>query len=669
MKKFLNNPTRISLFFLVIFLAITYLPNINQLGYYNDDWWQIFGAEKYGVERFSEMYSADRPARAFLHAPLYSLFGSQILPYHILGLVIRWLGAVGLFWTLTQIWGKKTKELFIMSLLFLIYPGFLQQPNAFDYLTHHVAMTLMIFSIGLSVKYLHENLKIKKLFYFIFSSLFALNSYFLMDYYVGMEIYRWLIIGYLHFRQYSGGSIKKLIQKIILEVIPFSFSIIIFLFWRIFLYQGTRYTTDLGRIGSNFLNSPIIGIFNIFRRWFIDVGDVFVSIWTDPSFQKLSDLQSDQFLIALILGLISIGILIIYFKSSPIVEKKEETDQKWLLEAAVLGFLGAVICLIPINIVEREVSFPTFNRFSYPSSIGVSIATIALIAWGTRQRWQSIIYSLLIFSSVLIHYTNNDYFAKQWLNTKESWQEWIWRVPGIKEETMLTGYFTGPIQEGFFVWSPVNLLYYTSSPEIMVGAEVLNKDTAKDIITQNTFVKNQRSFYFQFNYSDTLVFSKPNSTSCLRFIDKDQIELSVHDNPLISQVAPYSHIEKITGTNTLNQEMYTNLFGNDGSEPTWCYIYEKASLARQFGDWQIIKDLHATAHEHDLRPYDPIEWFPFLQAYAYLGMEDEVDQLAPIINETPYYRHQACQIFSQKEYNPDPDIQSGNQFLAETFCD
>jgi hypothetical protein len=50
-------------------------------------------------------------------------------------------------------------------------------------------------------------------------------------------------------------------------------------------------------------------------------------------------------------------------------------------------------------------------------------------------------------------------------------------------------------------------------------------------------------------------------------------------------------------------------------------------------------------------------------------MEDGVNQLAPIINETPFYRYQACQIFSQKEYDPNPAILTGNQYLADTFCD
>lgn len=234
---------------------------------------------------------------------------------------------------------------------------------------------------------------------------------------------------------------------------------------------------------------------------------------------------------------------------------------------------------------------------------------------------------------------------------------------------MLTGFYPETIQEGYYIWSPANLLCYFNFPNIMIGAEVLNNDTIKNIQIGNSFEKRFRSFYFYFQLTDTLAFSKPTLNSCLRFLDSNQIELSVYDHPLISFVAPYSQIEKITETSSLNQEMFNKLFGDEESDLTWCYIYEKASLARQFSDWQRIFDLHALARQNDLRPYDHIEWFPFLQAYAYLGMEDEVDQLAPVINETPYYRHQACQIFSQKEDNPDPAIQAGNQYLAETFCD
>ena len=675
MLKITRNSFWIGVFFLFLFAIISYAPKIQSFGFYNDDWWQIYGGENIGIQRFPEMYASDRPARAYIHAPLFSLFSSNIFPYQILAFMLRWLGAVGLFWTLSLIWRKQPKATLLMSLLFLIYPGFLEQPNAFDYLSHQLAMVLMIFSLGFSVKAFYINSKVKNVIFFFMSTILSLITFILMDYYIGMEVYRWLIIGILFIRQ-SGTINKNLLYKYLIKIIPLSIPVLLFLIWRIFFFKSTRYTTDLSRIGGDFLSTPFLSILKIFQRWIIDIGDIFFTVWVKRGYKNIFDLGSKDFFIAIFLGIFSVGLFLLLFK---LLTKKLESKNEylnssnikitWDMEAMIVGFMGAIICLIPINIAGREVYFPIFNRFSLPSSIGVVIFLIAFLNYALIQKWQSFVVSLLIFSSITSHYSNNTYYANRWTETQNLWEQWSWRVPSLEKGTMLTGFYPETIQEGYFIWGPANLLYYFNFPDIMVGAEVLNNDTIKNIQMGNSFEKSFRSFYFYFQLTDTLAFSKPTLNSCLRFLDSNQIELSEYDHPLISLVAPYSHIDKITRTSTLNQEMYTKLFGVGEPDLTWCYIYEKASLARQFGDWQEIANLHAQAREQDIRPYDHIEWFPFLQAYAYLGMENEVDQLAPIIIETPFYRHQACQIFSQKEYDPDPAIQAGNQYLAETFCD
>jgi len=668
MQKNVHQKTWIAALFLLLFLAITFLPNINHLGFYNDDWWQVYGGENYGISRFADMYSSDRPARAIVHAPLFALFGSAILPYQILSLVIRYLGALGLFWTLSLIWKNKSRQIFFMSLLFLIYPGYLQQPNAFDYMTHQLAMTLMIVSIGLSVKFIQANSKLSKIILFLTSSLFSLITFFLMDYYLGMEAYRWLILLYIQMRDHT-GEIKKKLPPIFVKVLPFSFSAFIFLFWRVFLFQGSRYTTDLGRIGSGIFSSPALSIFNIFRRWFVDIGDIFVSIWAEPAYQTLSDLRGYDLVYGLVIGLAGVGLMFLFWKIIKVEEKPTESSSNWALEASLIGFLGAIICLIPINIAEREVFFPIFNRFSFPSAFGVSIATIGMIDYLVRSKWQNVIYALLIFSAMLTQYTNQDYFANRWIETQQLWQQWKWRVPSLERRTVLSGLYSQTIEEGFFIWAPANLIYFTGAPNLVLGAEVLNETTINEIKMGNLLQREFRSFDYEFSLEQLLAFSKPTTNACLRFLDKNQIELSLNDSPLIAQVAPYSHIEKIGEVSTVDPSMFTKLFGDEELETTWCYIYEKASLARQFSNWEEIIQLHDLARQQDLRPYDHIEWFPFLQAYAYTGNYDEVDQLVPIINETPFYRYQACQIFSSKEKSTDSELNAGNQYLASRFCD
>jgi hypothetical protein len=82
-----------------------------------------------------------------------------------------------------------------------------------------------------------------------------------------------------------------------------------------------------------------------------------------------------------------------------------------------------------------------------------------------------------------------------------------------------------------------------------------------------------------------------------------------------------------------------------GAEPAhgWCYFYQKAELARQQGDWDSIAALGAEAASLDLAPADPIEWMPFLQAYAVLGQIEKVESLATQFKDDSFHKEQFCQ--------------------------
>jgi hypothetical protein len=66
-----------------------------------------------------------------------------------------------------------------------------------------------------------------------------------------------------------------------------------------------------------------------------------------------------------------------------------------------------------------------------------------------------------------------------------------------------------------------------------------------------------------------------------------------------------------------------------GSEPVhrWCYYYEKADLARQMGDWNAILEIENESIHEGLRPEDPAEYLPFIEAYTRLGLLDDAFQL------------------------------------------
>jgi len=83
-----------------------------------------------------------------------------------------------------------------------------------------------------------------------------------------------------------------------------------------------------------------------------------------------------------------------------------------------------------------------------------------------------------------------------------------------------------------------------------------------------------------------------------------------------------------------------------GPEPYhgWCYYYQKADLARQQGEWEDVQRIGEQAFGQGFEPQDPIEWMPFLQAYAVAGNVERLTDVAPMITRDSYISLQACQI-------------------------
>src|SRR5690606_29558761 len=103
-----------------------------------------------------------------------------------------------------------------------------------------------------------------------------------------------------------------------------------------------------------------------------------------------------------------------------------------------------------------------------------------------------------------------------------------------------------------------------------------------------------------------------------------------------------------------------------GAEPAhgWCYLYEKAALARQLGDWDTVLVFGEQAFASNLRAADSIEWLPFLQAYALNGRTERLEQIAAFIPDDLFVRTQICNHLTSF---PDMEIDT-TQAIQSLFC-
>jgi len=89
-----------------------------------------------------------------------------------------------------------------------------------------------------------------------------------------------------------------------------------------------------------------------------------------------------------------------------------------------------------------------------------------------------------------------------------------------------------------------------------------------------------------------------------------------------------------------------------GSEPerNWCYYFEKADLARQQKDWQAAAGLGEQALALGDYPNDPVERFPFIEAYAHTANWKRALELTRDTREiAPLYAQLGCRLWARIE--------------------
>jgi hypothetical protein len=133
--------------------------------------------------------------------------------------------------------------------------------------------------------------------------------------------------------------------------------------------------------------------------------------------------------------------------------------------------------------------------------------------------------------------------------------------------------------------------------------------------------------HFEGNTSNALAFyyDPPN---CLRLLDPD-LDLNnrfIHDESLMREASALSNPNQILREGSaVMPEIY-----HPEPEHGWCYYFEKAELARQFGDWEEVVALGNQAFKLDDAPNNPIERFVFIEGYAHAGKWDRAFELSRV---------------------------------------
>lgn len=664
---------------LLIFLiaALAYLPLAHLLGFYNDDWYLMYVGLSQGAARFMDVFAIDRPFRGYFVGWMFELLGTHALWYTYAAFLGRGLSAYGLFRLIRLAWPQEKNAASLAALLFIVYPGFLDQPNAIDFQSHQWSLVLAVFSILCTLKALQPGLRsASRIFWLTLAVVQQLLSLLLMEYYIGLEGLRLLLVWQV--TATAPADRKPVhIRQALMHDLPNLLAALVFFIWRAFFFNSQRIGTDVDTLLLNVAESPALRGLWIVVYQFKDILNTLILAWTEPLYHLVFTMRLKNILLAFSLGAAASFLAWLLLARFQDLNRSEDPETqpppKRAGEQMVwIGLLSGLCALLPIHLGNRQVVFDSFSRFTLTASLGAALVFAGIWSLLRSNRLKIWLPAALVGIAVMVHTANTLGYAENWKLVKDFWWQVSWRAPQIMPGTnLIASYADQGIAEDYFVWSPANLIYYPrlefqSPTKLPLTAATLDGRNLQAVLAGRKQDRIRRSIFSEADFANTLVLSMPTESACVHILDGRSPELSTQDRPEIFVVGPFSRLERIQAEGAAHNPPET-IFG---SEPAhgWCYYYQKASLRRQQGDWEEVARLGDEAQQQNLRPLDWVEWMPFVEAYAYTGQEEKVSQLAPILMDDLYLRYQTCHLFEQdgrKEAAAHPD---GHQLLIETFC-
>lgn len=583
---------------------------IPQLGFYWDDLPMSWIRYQLGAEAMMRYFSTNRPVWAWLYRLTTSILPHEPIYWQIFALFWRWIGALTLWALVRKMLPQKEKLAFILGSLFLLYPGFNQQPVSYLYSHFFVVLFFFLYSLLLS-------LQGRRLPALIFA---ALNLW-MIEYFFTLELIRPFLFWVM-----AEPSIPRREKFVIVlkRSAPYLILFVVAIFSRLFVFNNQIYGFG---IKDQFIDDPFGTILLLVQQVFSSLWVVTVSAWSTV-FQFPSTLMDGPRVSVLYIAivLLTVGMVFWAVRSQRSSDVQNNNIPVLLIGMSiVMLFLGGPpfwLTGVPVSL-----GFPA-NRATLSFMLGstfIVVGLLELIPGRVRNIAGIILISLAAGRQFL--WTNE--FRRDWESQKNMFWQMAWRAPGLEKNTMvlmneqLLYYADNSLAASLnWIYSSENhsssvdyvLFYPTNRDEISTKLE-------PGIPVQYDFLAGK----FNGNTSQTVVlyYSPP---GCLRVLDPE-IELT---NRLIPEETLLREAMLLSTSAPIIPRQTAQMPNVYMPEPVhgWCYYFQKADLARQLNDWDEVVRLGDAAFALDDYPNDPIERFVFIEGYSHLEKWEKAIELS-----------------------------------------
>ena len=583
---------------LLVLALLSYGIHIPAWGLYGDDWIYLYSYHAAGAGGFMDFVRADRPFSFWIYSLITPLLGETIYPYHVLLLLVRWIGACLLYW-LVQLAAPLYRHLAVgVAVLFLIYPGFGQHPVALQFILHFTVLALTIFSFACMIKAGQSSHPWR---WIITSWLAALVSLFSLEYFFGYELLRPLLLWMA--QEQRSKPLAHRLRRVLIGWLPYLAIAVLFVIWRIFVFKFPFYQPEMLDL---FRRSPLDGALALLGRVAGDFKIVIYDAW-----RQTITIPDSGWAFTVILGLAAgLCVWLVVRRVAGMSSRSGGHALVWLgLVLILAGGLPFWVTDIPV-----ELAFP-WDRSTLPFMLGAAVFTTGVLEWILRPIYLPISLALLTVLAVGYHSLNAQVYASEWRAIKDYFWQLTWRAPDLVDGTVLLSDEIPLFKHSDNDLTPiVNWSYRPEAVGTRYEFQFFDLSTRVEppipsYVSGQPVIKGYRSFKFE-GSTDRILALHWRPTSCLRLLDPQRPEVEGLPETLIA-VLPYINLNVVQPSGSAAP--ITKLFGEEPIH-TWCFYFQKADLARQVQNWGEVLRLGREALAKGLIAIDAAEYLPFLEA-------------------------------------------------------
>jgi hypothetical protein len=355
-----------------------------------------------------------------------------------------------LFVTFCALWPQRRDFAWLVSAIVLLYPGFTLQPIALGFLEYHLSFLLFVVSLAATV----FSITISSYRWLLIAVSLAAEalSYIVIEYFVGLEFLRLLIILIVACRGDARLNLKNLNSSLITWS-PYAVVWAAYVIWRTFIFHVVSgYGPAMMNVGSHISEVARHPIVELAHRMVGLIHNILMSsilAWARPFGPGLIAFNTHSQLFSWIIAAVVVAIGIYTLRRVNVVahprqssEQLDDDPRNFHRSVLTLGIVGMVVAGIPfmvsgqLTIFDPSLSFNDRLTLSFMLPASIILACLITLL-GTKTMSGMVTLSIVLFAFSAYQSQNSAFYRRAWSEQRSLFWQIAWRAPVLKQGTSL----------------------------------------------------------------------------------------------------------------------------------------------------------------------------------------------------------------------------------------